>query len=153
MESETTALEACDLGWSITMIGRGYAAVIDPVFADFPRGARGYQLLHTVIHESIRSQTALADYLGVDRTVMPYVVDDLETAGLVARRDSPTDRRLRIVVATDEGKERYAALSEAVRLAEQDFFGDLSDARRAAFVDTLATMAHRSRELGSRSRR
>lgn len=153
MESETTALEACDLGWSIAMIGRGYAAVIDPVFADFPRGARGYQLLHTVIHKSIRSQTALADYLGVDRTVMPYVVDDLETAGLVARRDSPTDRRLRIVVATDEGKRRYEALSEHVRLAEQDFFGDLPDADRTAFVDTLATMAHRSREIGSRPRR
>ncbi|WP_040765711.1 MarR family winged helix-turn-helix transcriptional regulator [Tsukamurella sp. 1534] len=152
MNDRATALEACDLGWSIAMIGRGYAAVVDPVFADVPRGARGYQLLHTVIHKSIRSQTALADYLGVDRTVMPYFVDDLQAAGLVERQDDPADRRRRIVAATRHGRARYAELSERVLEAERVFFGDLPDGERSAFVATLATMAHRSRELAAQRR-
>lgn len=153
MNEEATALEACDLGWSIAMIGRGYAAVVDPVFADFPRGARGYQLLHTVIHNSIRSQTALADYLGVDRTVMPYFVDDLQAEGLVERRDDPSDRRRRIVAATSHGKERYRVLSEKVLAAEREFFGELPGSERSDFIRTLATLAHRGRSLGGRSKR
>lgn len=153
MREEATALEACDLGWSIAMIGRGYAAVVDPVFAGFPRGARGYQLLHTVIHKDIGSQTALADYLGIDRTVMPYFVDDLQAEGLVERRDDPTDRRRRVVVATPRGEEQYRTLSMHVLAAERDFFGELPDDERSVFIDTLSTLAHRGRALGTRNRR
>lgn len=147
MTERTTAREACDLGWSITMIGRGYAAVIDPVFADFPRGARGYQLLHTVIHNDIRTQIALADYLGVDRTVMPYLVDDLQLAGYVERQNDPNDRRVRTVIATPEGVTKYEELSRQVLLAEQEFFGEIPPEKRGAFLDVLADLAHMSRSI------
>lgn len=147
MTDKTTALEACDLGWALGMVNRGYAAAIDPVFTDFPRGARGYQLLHTVIHKSIRSQTALADYLGVDRTIMPYVIDDLQSAGLVERRDDSSDRRVRIVTATVQGRREYQTLSDRVRDAEKVFFEKLDEVGRTTFVETLSMMAHHSREL------
>lgn len=84
---------------------------------------------------------------------MPHVVDALETAALVAQRDSPTDRRLRMVVATEEAKERYQALAEQVCLAERDFFGDLPGSGTHRVRRHLATIAHRSRELGASSRR
>jgi MarR family transcriptional regulator for hemolysin len=146
-KDDPTASEACDLGWSIAMIGRGYAAVVDPVFEGLPRGARGFQLLYTVIHKNIASQTALADYLGIDRTVMPYFVDDLQAEDLVARRDDPDDRRRRIVVATNKGQQRYRSLSEEVAAAERRLFGDLPEAERAVFVETLSDLAQRSRSL------
>ncbi len=146
-------MEACDLGWSIAMIGRGYSAFVDPVFASFPRGARGYQLLHTVIHKNVESQTALADYLGIDRTVMPYFVDDLQAEGLVERRDDPADRRRRIVAATPKGEQQYRTLSAQVLAAEREFFGELPDPERSAFIDTLSTLAHRGRALGAPTRR
>lgn len=147
MTEQTTAREACDLGWSITMIGRGYAAVVDPVFADFPRGARGYQLLHTVIHNDIRTQIALADYLGVDRTVMPYLVDDLQLAGYVERQNDPTDRRVRTVIATPEGMAKYEELSHRVLTAEQEFFAGVPLEKRGPFLDVLADLAHTSRNI------
>lgn len=143
MQDETTALEACDLGWSIGMLARDYSTVVDPVFADVPRGARGYQLLHTVIHKQIRSQIGLADYLGIDRTVMPYVIDDLVTAGFVERAPDPRDRRIRTVVATRAGLAEYEKLSTQVLSAEQRFFAALDDADRATFVRVLSQLAHR----------
>ena len=152
MTEETTALEACDLGWSIAMINRGYTAVVNPVFAHMPRGARGYQLLHTVLHKDIESQTALADYLGIDRTVMPYFIDDLQAEGLVERHDDPGDRRRRIVAATPKGKQEYENLSERVLAAEQEFFGELPLEERSAFIATLSTLAHRGLNLNSRSK-
>ncbi|NMO02827.1 winged helix DNA-binding protein [Gordonia sp. TBRC 11910] len=125
------------------MLARDYSTVVDPVFVDVPRGARGYQLLHTVIHKQIRSQIGLADYLGIDRTVMPYVIDDLVSAGYVERAADPTDRRIRTVVATAAGLDKYAELSDEVLRAEQRFFATLDDADRATFVRVLSQLAHR----------
>jgi DNA-binding MarR family transcriptional regulator len=50
------------------------------------------------------SQRELADVLGLDPSQVVLLVDELVTAGLVERRPSPTDRRTRLVVATDAGR-------------------------------------------------
>ena len=52
----------------------------------------------------VGSQLALAQHLGIDRTVMTYLLDDLEAAGLIERRPDPADRRARRVVATRTGR-------------------------------------------------
>jgi DNA-binding MarR family transcriptional regulator len=45
----------------------------------------------------------LASLLSVDPPNLTAVVDDLERAGLVERQAHPTDRRVKLVVATPEG--------------------------------------------------
>jgi DNA-binding MarR family transcriptional regulator len=45
----------------------------------------------------------LAALLGVDPPNLTPVVDDLEQAGLVERQAHPTDRRVKLVVATPDG--------------------------------------------------
>ncbi len=50
-----------------------------------------------------KSMRELADLLGVDPPNLTPVVDGLERSGLVERRPHPTDRRIRLVVATPEG--------------------------------------------------
>jgi DNA-binding MarR family transcriptional regulator len=45
----------------------------------------------------------LASLLTVDPPNLTPVVDDLERAGLVERQSHPTDRRVKLVVATPEG--------------------------------------------------
>jgi DNA-binding MarR family transcriptional regulator len=45
----------------------------------------------------------LASLLAVDPPNLTPVVDDLERAGLVERQPHPTDRRVKLVVATPEG--------------------------------------------------
>ncbi len=45
----------------------------------------------------------LAALLDVDPPNLTMVVDDLERAGLVERQAHPTDRRVKLVVATDAG--------------------------------------------------
>lgn len=149
MDETTTGQEACDLGWAIAMAGRGYSFLVDPVFTGFPRGARGYQLLHTVIHKKLRSQIALADYLGVDRTVIPYVIDDLESAGYVARKNDPRDRRVRTVAATDHGLAKYRELTADLALAEDRFLKDFSEDQRAALLSGLTALAQRSRDVSA----
>jgi DNA-binding MarR family transcriptional regulator len=49
------------------------------------------------------SMRELAALLTVEAPNLTPVVDDLEQAGLVARQPHPTDRRVKLVVATPEG--------------------------------------------------
>lgn len=149
MDETTTGQEACDLGWAIAMAGRGYSVLVDPVFRGFPRGARGYQLLHTVIHKRLRSQIALADYLGVDRTVIPYMIDDLEAAGYVARRNDPRDRRVRTVTPTEQGLAKYRVLTADLAHAEDRLLKDFSEDQRSDLLSGLSALAQRSRDVSA----
>src|SRR5271154_3763054 len=49
------------------------------------------------------SMRELAALLGMDPPNLTTLVDDLERSGLVERQPHPTDRRVKLVVATPEG--------------------------------------------------
>jgi DNA-binding MarR family transcriptional regulator len=49
------------------------------------------------------SMSELASLLSVDPPNLTSLVDDLEGAGLVERQAHPTDRRVKLVVATPKG--------------------------------------------------
>jgi MarR family transcriptional regulator for hemolysin len=105
-----------DLGWSLGVLFRAYLRHGNAAFDDLPGGPRAYQLLVTVERGQPTTQLALARRLGVDRTVMTYLIDDLVDAGLVERRVDPRDRRARQVTATARGRRLLPELDR--RLAE-----------------------------------
>jgi MarR family transcriptional regulator, transcriptional regulator for hemolysin len=105
-----------DLGWSLGVLFRAYLRHGSAAFDDLPGGPRGYQLLVSVERGEPTTQLALARRLGVDRTVMTYLIDDLVEAGLVERRIVPTDRRARQVRATARGRRLLPELDR--RLAD-----------------------------------
>src|ERR1700704_3768484 len=74
-----------DLGFTLGVIFRAYIKAANAVVCDIPGGPRGYQILVAAIQHLAGGQGALAQRLGVDRTVMTYLIDDLEEAGLVER--------------------------------------------------------------------
>lgn len=58
-------------------------------------------------------QTALADYVGIESPSLVRLLDQLESLGLVMRKDDPTDRRAKGLWLTDLGQETAARI-EAV---------------------------------------
>lgn len=137
----------CDLGWSIGMLQRRYRAAVDSTVDHLPRGARGYQLLYAVIYKQLPNQLALAEYLGIDRTVLPYVIDDLVEDGLIERQPADGDRRARKVVATDHGRAVFGRVEEAVAVAEAEVLDALAEPERAQFRHLLSQLARQAREL------
>jgi DNA-binding MarR family transcriptional regulator len=96
----------------------------------------------------VSSQLALAQHLGVDRTVMTYLLDDLEQAGLIERRPDPADRRVRQVFATPRGASLLADLDERLRVAESHLLSPLEDDdARDSFRAQLRAVATRANEL------
>lgn len=115
-----------NFGWLLAQCFRAHIAVMDRVLADLPHGARGYQALSGAANCSAHNQAQLAKQLGVDRTVMVYLVDDLERAGLVERIPDPRDRRSRLIRATQSGVERLKSTEAAISAAEAELLGALS---------------------------
>jgi DNA-binding MarR family transcriptional regulator len=114
-----------DLGWALGTVLRAYVTAAHAVLDDLPGGPRGYQVLAAATSDDTGSQLALAQKLGVDRTVMTYLIDDLERSGLVERRPDPADRRTRRITLTEGGRERLCGLERALRQAEEQVLAPL----------------------------
>jgi DNA-binding MarR family transcriptional regulator len=114
------------------------------VLAPFGVTGRQVAVLIAIDDRVPLSQQEVARRLGVDRTTMVELIDELEARQLVQRRPDPADRR-RNVVALSEA-------SRATREAERLFLGSLSPAQGAAFREALRAVAFPgdSSEPGSR---
>jgi DNA-binding MarR family transcriptional regulator len=132
---------AGELGWSLAVLFRGYLKAADAVTEGLPGGHRGYQVLSAAARDEPGSQAALAARLGIDRTVMTYLLDDMVKADLVERRQDPYDRRTRLVVATDHGRAMLADLDKSFARAEQHIFASLTAEDEAAFRALLTRLA------------
>jgi DNA-binding MarR family transcriptional regulator len=131
-----------DLGWALGVVFRSYVKAAGAAFADVPAGPRGYQVLAVAVRGEQGSQLALAQHLGVDRTVMTYLLDDLEGAGLIERRPDPADRRARRIVATAQGRELLDDLDRRLGEAEHQVLAALeTQADRVAFRGLLRQLA------------
>jgi MarR family transcriptional regulator, organic hydroperoxide resistance regulator len=83
------------------------------------------------------SQRDLAGVLGLDPSQVVLLVDDLAAAGLVERRPSPSDRRTKLVAATDAGRELRDRAVGVVAVAEERALGDVTPAEREVLHDLL----------------
>jgi DNA-binding MarR family transcriptional regulator len=141
-----TALDA-DLGWTLGVVFRAYVKATNTAVGDMPGGHRGYQVLAAATRDQPESQSALCQQLGIDRTVMTYLLDDLERADLVARKPAPTDRRTRHVVATETGRARLADLDRRLAHAEAHMLAGLSKTEQRSFKALLGRLASHANAL------
>src|SRR5215475_14206993 len=133
-----------DLGWALGMIFRRYLKAAKEAAVDLPGGPRGYQVLRSAAGETPSTQLAIAEQLGVDRTVMTYLLDDLEAEGLIERLADPSDRRVRRIAATAKGRTRLAELGERLDDAERQCLAGLDGGDQAILrrlVNRLARVA------------
>ena len=140
---------AGDLGWGLGVVLRAYAKAAHTAVADLPGGPRGYQILSAAAQRAVGSQLALAQHLGVDRTVMTYLLDDLEAAKLIERRPDPADRRARRIVATQLGIELLATLNDRLQAVEADLLAPLDLETRDTFRAQVRLLATRADALDS----
>jgi DNA-binding MarR family transcriptional regulator len=86
------------------------------------------------------AQHQAAKKLGVDRTTMVELLDELERKGLVQRRPDPADRRRKLVYLTGEGESAVKEGGSASREAERTFLAALTPAE----ADQLRVLLQRA---------
>ncbi|OKH80539.1 MarR family transcriptional regulator [Mycobacterium sp. SWH-M3] len=92
-----------------------------------------------------RSQSDLAEALGVEPTNLVILLNELEASGLVERRRSTEDRRRHIVLLTDAGARKLSDVEDVVADIEDRMFSALDTDERA----TLYTLLQRAAAAAS----
>ena len=136
-----------DLGWTLGVVFRAYVKASGAVMADVPGGHRGYQVLTAAARDEAPSQSALGAQLGIDRTVLTYLLDDMERADLVARKPDPADRRTRQIVATEPGRALLRTLEERLAHAEAHILSGLPTREQATLKKLLTRLAAHTNAL------
>lgn len=146
-----------DLSFLLNQAAYALAAQLGAALEEVGISVREYCVLWKA-DEAERSQSAIAELAGLDKTTMVVTLDALEKAGYAERRVSASDRRARVVGVTPEGRR---VLHRAFGVANEVIDGvllSLDEVRRAALVDalellTLGVLAKPSHTAPQRRRR
>jgi DNA-binding MarR family transcriptional regulator len=108
-----------------------------------PSGITGRQLavLLAIDSEAPLSQQEAARRLGVDRTTMVALVDELEEKDLLQRRQDPADRRKNVVGLTAAGRTTLRTACQASETAEREFLAPLTGDQTDQVRDSLRALA------------
>jgi MarR family transcriptional regulator for hemolysin len=82
-------------------------------------------------------QQELGSVLGIDRSTMVSLIDQLESEGLAKRRPSATDRRAREVVITPKGKRLLERARGLISDVEDEVLAGLTAPQRDELVTLL----------------
>jgi len=130
-----------DFGWAVQVMATTFQRWGMPAVEHLPGGPRGYLVLAAISQGRLRSQLALARHLGVDKTVMTYLLDKMEEAGLVTRRPDPADRRARTILITPAGKRALAKARDDLSQTESRLLSALTPEQAETFRDLLELIA------------
>lgn len=103
----------------------------------------GYSVLTALGESPMRTQAALADAIGADKTRIIATLDELEGRGYIERRPDPGDRRVRLLAITDEGRTVMDAAQQDIHRHEDGLLASLSAADRRVFLRVLNQLSAR----------
>jgi DNA-binding MarR family transcriptional regulator len=101
----------------------------------------GYIVLSALDSSPIRTQAALAEAIGADKTRIISTLDELQEHGYIERGPDPDDRRARLLAITKAGRSIKKAAQREIRSGEERWLGKLSTNDRNVFLRVLHQLA------------
>jgi len=121
----------------IVPLGRALMAAEQPILAEHSLTMWGYIVLLALRDRPTRTQSALAETIGADKTRIIDVLDDLQERGWIDRRPDPDDRRVHLLSITTAGREVREATQRDIQNQEDQLLRRLSTPQRRAFLEAL----------------
>ena len=103
----------------------------------------GYSVLLALDDSPVRTQAALAEAIGADKTRIIPILDELQDQGYIERRPDPDDRRARLLAITDAGREVKNAVQADIQHGEERWLQTLTTEERRIFLRVLQQLTER----------
>lgn len=129
------------VGPLLDYLARRIRAEAELEFRQFNLRARHVIALTLLRDFGERSQSDLAEALGIEPTNLVILLNELESSGLVERRRSTEDRRRHIVLLTDAGARKLADVEDVVADIENRMFATLDGDERSILYVSLQRAA------------
>ncbi|UQX12996.1 MarR family winged helix-turn-helix transcriptional regulator [Candidatus Mycobacterium methanotrophicum] len=130
-----------DLAEMLTLLARQTVAAEQPVLAAHGLSMWGYIVLAALDRSPIRTQAALAEAIGADKTRIIPTLDELQERGYIERSPDPDDRRARLLAITEPGRSIKDAVQAAIQRGEERWLGQLPANDRDVFLRALRRLA------------
>lgn len=130
-----------DLAAMLAPLARALMALETPVLERHGLTMWAYSALSGLRGREVRTQSALAQAIGADKTRIIAVLDDLQEDGLIDRRPDPADRRVYLLSLTDRGDRVLAAAQADIQRREEELLAHLTPSDRAVFLKAAETLA------------
>lgn len=98
---------------------------------------RAFSALSLCVRYPNITQSELARMMGIERSGLVAIVDELEANSFLVRAPVPGDRRVQALVPTDAGRTAYSDALEVVRAHEDRLFVDMSADEKATLLALL----------------
>jgi DNA-binding MarR family transcriptional regulator len=127
-----------DVVFVLDTLSMTVAELVEEALAPLDMRLRHYRSLRLLMYEGPQLQSAIGPVLGVDRTSVVVLVDDLERLKLAKRARSEDDRRAYRVALTEKGKKTVAKATALVSAVEHKIFAPLTE-REQQLLRQLST--------------
>jgi len=132
--------ERPDLAAMLHPLVRALIAAELPVLAAHEVSMWGYSVLTALDETPVRTQAALAEAIGADKSRIIGTLDELQDAGLIERTPDPDDRRVRLLSITTQGRRVRRSVRKDIRAREDRLLAKLPRADREAFLRALRAL-------------
>ncbi len=129
------------IGLALTRAARTVSRAFDERLAAAGGSLPVWLILLSLTTGPVRSQSELAEAVGVRGATLSHHLDGMEAAGLVTRRRDPASRRTSLVELTDAGTALFRTLREAAVEHDRRLRAGLTDTEIAHLADLLSRLA------------
>ena len=131
-----------DLAAMLAPLLRELIAAELPVLEAHDLSMWGYVVLTALDESPVRTQAALAEAIGADKTRIIPTLDELQTKGYIERHPDPDDRRVRLLAITEPGRKVKDKVQVSIQRGEERWLGALSAQERRVLLRALQEMTH-----------
>lgn len=114
-----------------------------PILAAHDVSMWGYVVLDALDRSPVRTQAALAEAIGADKTRIIPTLDELQQRGYIERRPDPDDRRVRLLEITPSGRDVKNDVQTKIQQREEHWLSELTTEERNVFLRALERLSRR----------
>ncbi|MFF5208631.1 MarR family winged helix-turn-helix transcriptional regulator [Streptosporangium sp. NPDC000396] len=135
-----------DLAAMLHPLVQSLIAAERPVLAAHGISMWAYAVLTALEDNAVRTQAALAEAIGADKTRIISTLDRLQDARLITRDPDPRDRRARVLTITAQGSEVCRSARADIQANEDRLLARLPASERESFLRAVRTLSQLTRE-------